>query len=96
MFIAEVTVAKTYPVLYTILVWVGVAVFGFVTFYGTYILSLVDDFPTEAERQIVIEAGAAIMALGTTSLIFLAKSLWRNRDTATRSSQNSPRRPPIL
>jgi hypothetical protein len=27
-------VAKKYPVLYTILVWIGIAAFGFTTFYG--------------------------------------------------------------
>ena len=31
--------AKKYPVLYTTLVWIGIAAFGFVMFCGMYILS---------------------------------------------------------
>ena len=53
--------AKNYPVRYTILVWLGVVAFGFVTFYGIYILSFLPEIPTSeaADRQVVIQAGAA-------------------------------------
>jgi hypothetical protein len=73
--------AKKYPVLYTILVWLGIAAFGSIMFYGMYILSFLSEVPANDEevRQMVIEGGAAIVALGATSLIFLGMSLWRNR-----------------
>jgi threonine/homoserine/homoserine lactone efflux protein len=88
-----VEVAKKYPVLYTILVWIGIAAFGFTTFYGMYILSFLPEIPASEgeERQMLIESGAAIVALGATSLIFLGMSLWRNRGMATVSSRRSPR-----
>ena len=83
--------AKNYPVLYTILVWLGVVAFGFVTFYGIYILSFLPEIPISeaADRQVVMEAGAAIVALGTTSLIFLGMSLWRNRAVSSRTPPKS-------
>jgi len=73
--------AKKYPVLYTILVWIGIAAFGFVMFCGMYILSFLPEIPaSDGEvRQMLIETGAAIFSLGATSLIFLGMSLWRNR-----------------
>jgi len=37
--------AKKYPVLYTILVWIGIAAFGFMMFYGMYILSFLPEIP---------------------------------------------------
>ena len=79
--------AKKYPVLYTILVWIGIAVFGFILFYGIYMLSFLPEIPATdiEERQIFIEAGSAIVALGATSLIFLGLSLWRNRGSSLRS-----------
>lgn len=74
-------VAKKYPVLYTILVWIGIAAFGFMMFYGMYILSFLPEVPaSDGEvRQFFIETGAAIVALGATNLIYLGMSLWRNR-----------------
>jgi hypothetical protein len=77
--------AKKYPVLYTMLVWIGIAAFGFMMFYGMYILSFLPEIPASDEevRQVVIETGAAIVALGATNLIFLGMSLWRNRGIAT-------------
>jgi hypothetical protein len=40
--------------------------------------------PSDEEvRQVFIETGAAIVALGATNLIFLGMSLWRNRGIAT-------------
>ena len=80
--------AKKYPVLYTILVWIGIAAFGFTTFCGMYILSFLPEIPASEgeERQMLIETGAAIAALGAASLIFLGMSLWRNRGMATVSS----------
>jgi hypothetical protein len=85
-------VAKKYPVLYTILVWIGIVAFGFTTFCGMYILSFLPEIPASEgeERQMLIETGAAIVALGATSLIFLGLSLWRN-GAATVSSRRSPR-----
>jgi hypothetical protein len=73
--------AKKYPVLYTILVWIGIAAFGFIMFYGMYILSFLPEIPaSDGEvRQMLVESGAAIFALGASSLIFLGRSLWRNR-----------------
>jgi hypothetical protein len=76
--------AKKYPVLYTILVWIGIAAFGFMMFYGMYILSFLSFLPeipaSDGEvRQLFIETGAAIVALGATNLIYLGMSLWRNR-----------------
>src|SRR5262249_4876170 len=70
-----------YPVLYTILVWIGIAAFGLVMLCGMYILSFVPETPASdgEERQMLIENGAAIVALGATSLIYLGLSLWRNR-----------------
>ena len=77
--------AKKYPVLYTILVWIGIAAFGFMMFYGMYILSFLPEIPaSDGEvRQMLVESGAAIFALGASSLIFLGMSLWRNRLAAT-------------
>jgi threonine/homoserine/homoserine lactone efflux protein len=77
--------AKKYPVLYTILVWIGIATFGFMMFYGMYILSFLPEIPASDEevRRVVIETGAAIVAIGATNLIFLGMSLWRNRGIAT-------------
>jgi hypothetical protein len=74
-------VAKKYPVLYTILVWIGIAAFGFMMFCGIYILSFLPEIPaSDGEvRQMLIENGAAIVALGATSLIYLGMLLWRNR-----------------
>jgi hypothetical protein len=73
--------AKKYPVLYTILVWIGIAAFSFIMFCGIYILSFLSEIPAgDGEvRQMLIENGAAIVALGATSLIYLGMSLWRNR-----------------
>jgi hypothetical protein len=73
--------AKKYPVLYTILVWLGIAAFGSIMFYGMYILSFLSEVPANDEevRQMVIEDGAAIVALGAVGLIFVSTSLWRNR-----------------
>ena len=81
----EREMAKKYPVLYTILVWIGIAAFGFMMFYGMYILSFLPEIPASDEevRQMLIENGAAIVALGATGLIFLGMSLWRNRLAAT-------------
>jgi hypothetical protein len=61
--------AKKYPVLYTILVWIGIAVFGSMMFFGMYILSFVPEIPaSDGEvRQMLIENGAAIVALGATT-----------------------------
>jgi hypothetical protein len=61
--------------------WIGIAAFGFMMFYGMYILSFLLEIPASDEevRQVFIETGAAIVALGATSLIFLGMSLWRNR-----------------
>jgi hypothetical protein len=75
--------AKKNPVLYTILVWIGIMAFGLVMFCGMYILSFVPEIPaSDGEvRQMLIENGAAIVALGATSLIYLGMSLWRNRAT---------------
>ena len=70
--------AKKYPVLYTILVWIGIAAFGFMMFYGMYILSLLPEIPA-SDGEVFIETGAAIVALGATNLIYLGMSLWRNR-----------------
>ena len=86
---ARRVVANKYPVLYTILVWIGTVAFGFTTFYGLYILSFIPEIPAnEPEiREVVIEGGAAIVAIGLTSLIFLAKSLCRNREIAVPSSR---------
>ena len=74
-------VAKKYPVLYTTLVWIGIAAFGFMMFCGTYILSFVPEIPASDRevRQMLVENGAAIVALGVTGLIYLGMSLWRNR-----------------
>ena len=76
--------AKKYPVLYTILVWIGVAAFGSMMFYGMYILSFLPEIPLREgeERQMLIEAGAAIVALGAGSLILIGRSLWRNRGSS--------------
>jgi hypothetical protein len=73
--------AKQYRVFYTILVWIGIAAFGFIMFYGMYILSFLPEIPaSDGEvRQMLVESGAAIFALGASSLIFLGRSLWRNR-----------------
>jgi hypothetical protein len=73
--------AKKYPVLYTILVWIGIAAFGFMMSCGMYIWSFLPEIPASdgEERQMLIKTGAAIIALGATSLIFLGMSLWRNR-----------------
>ena len=73
--------AKKYPVLYTTLVWIGIAAFGFMMFCGTYILSFVPEIPASDRevRQLLVENGAAIVALGVTGLIYLGMSLWRNR-----------------
>jgi hypothetical protein len=75
--------AKKYPVLYTILVWIGIAAFGFMMFCGMYILSFLHEIPASDGEvsQMLVETGAAIFALGATSLIFLGRSLWRNRAT---------------
>ena len=43
--------AKKYPVLYTILVWIGIAAFGFTTFYGMYILSFLPEIPASEGRS---------------------------------------------
>jgi hypothetical protein len=53
-------VAKKYPVLYTILVWIGIVAFGFTTFCGMYILSFLPEIPASEgeERQMLIETGA--------------------------------------
>ena len=77
----ECEVAKKYPALYVILVCIGIVAFGFTMFYGIYILSFLPEMPeTDGEdRQLLIETGAAIVALGAASLIFLGMSLWRNR-----------------
>jgi cytochrome b561 len=77
----EREMAKKYPVLYTILVWIGIAAFGFMMFCGMYILSFLPEIPaSDGEvRQLFIETGAAIVALGATNLIYLGMSLWRNR-----------------
>jgi hypothetical protein len=77
--------AKKYPVLYTTLVWIGIAAFGFIMFYGMYLLSVLPEIPASdgEERQMLIQTGAAIVALGATSLIFLGMSLWRNRGIAS-------------
>jgi predicted cobalt transporter CbtA len=77
--------AKKYPVLYTTLVWIGIAAFSFMMFYGMYILSFLPEIPaSDGEvRQLFIETGAAIVAIGATNLIFLGMSLWRNRGIAT-------------
>ena len=85
--------AKKYPVLYTILVWIGIVAFGFTTFCGMYVLSFLPEIPASEveERQMLIETGAMIAALGAASLIFLGMSLWRNRGMATVSSRRSPR-----
>ena len=82
----EHEMAKKYPVLYTILVWIGIAAFGFIMFNGIYILSFLPDIPASEreERQMLIETGAAIFALGAASLIFLGMSLWRNRGSSLR------------
>src|SRR5262245_43604168 len=63
--------AKKYPVLYTILVWIGIAAFGFMMFWGMYILSFLPEIPaSEREvREMLVENGAAIVALGATVLI---------------------------
>ena len=37
--------AKKYPVLYTILVWIGIAAFGFIMFCGMYIWSFLPEIP---------------------------------------------------
>lgn len=68
--------AKNYPALYTILVWLGIVAFGFMTFYGLYILSFVPEIPISnaSDAEVLIQTGAAI---GATSLIFLSRSLWR-------------------
>jgi hypothetical protein len=73
--------AKKYPVLYTILVWIGIAAFGFMMCCGTYILSFLPEVPASDQevRQMLVENGAAIVALGATGLIYLGMSLWRNR-----------------
>jgi hypothetical protein len=86
-------VAKKYPVLYTILAWIGIVAFGFTTFRGMYVLSFLPEIPASEveERQMLIETGAMIAALGAASLIFLGMSLWRNRGMATVSSRRSPR-----
>jgi hypothetical protein len=57
------------------------AAFGFMMFCGMYILSFLPEIPaSDGEvRQMLIETGAAIVALGATNLIFLGMSLWRNR-----------------
>ena len=85
--------AKKYPVLYTILAWIGIVAFGFTTFCGMYVLSFLPEIPASEgeERQMLIETGAMITALGAASLIFLGMSLWRNRGMATVSSRRSPR-----
>lgn len=85
--------AKNYPVLYTVLVWLGVVVFGFVTFYGVYILSLVPEIPASevTDREVVVQTGAAIVALGATSLVFVGMSLWRNRDMSALTSRTPPK-----
>jgi CheY-like chemotaxis protein len=84
----EREMAKKYPVLYAILVWIGIAAFGFTMFYGMYILSFLPEIPASdgEARQTLIEVGAAIVAIGAASLNFLGISLWRNRshrDVAT-------------
>ena len=58
--------AKKYPVLYTILVWIGIVAFGFTTFCGMYVLSFLPEIPASEveERQMLIETGAMIAALG--------------------------------
>jgi hypothetical protein len=81
----EHEMAKKYPVLYTILVWIGIAAFGFMMFSGLYILSFLSEIPEREGREMLIEAGAAIVALGAASLIFLGMSLWRNRGSSFRS-----------
>ena len=85
--------AKKYPVLYTILAWIGIVAFGFTTFCGMYVLSFLPEIPASEveERQMLIETGAMIAALGAASLIFLGMSLWRNRGMTTVSSRRSPR-----
>jgi hypothetical protein len=86
-------VAKKYPVLYTILVWIGIVAFGLTTFCGMYVLSFLPEIPASEveERQMLIETGAMIAALGAASLIFLGMSLWRNRGMATVFLRRSPR-----
>jgi hypothetical protein len=73
--------AKKYPVLYTILVWIGIPASGFMMFCGMYVWSFLPEIPASdgEERQMLIEAGAVFVSLGATSLIFLGMSLWRNR-----------------
>jgi hypothetical protein len=75
--------AKKYPVLYTILVWIGIAAFGFMMCCVTYILCFLPEIPASDRevRQMLVENGAAIVALGATGLIYLGMSLWRNRAT---------------
>jgi hypothetical protein len=50
-------------------------------FWGMYILSFLPEIPaSEREvREMLVENGAAIVALGATGLIYLGMSLWRNR-----------------
>jgi hypothetical protein len=81
--------AKKYAVLYTILVWIGIAAFGFMMFCGLYILSFLPEIPASGGevRKMLIENGAAIFALGATSLIFLGMSLWRNRAALATADQ---------
>jgi predicted cobalt transporter CbtA len=79
---------KKYPKLYTMLVWSGIAAFGFVMFFGMYILSFLPDIPASdvQERQMLIDTGAVIVAFGATSLIFLGMSLWRDGSRRTKSA----------
>ena len=68
--------------IHTFLVWIGIAAFGFTTFYGMYILSFLPEIPASEgeERQRLIETGAAIVAFGATTLAegaqLATKELW--------------------
>jgi len=75
-------------VLYTTLVWIGIAAFVFTTFCGMYILGFLPEIPASegGKRAPDAHRNRRGVALGATSLIFLGMSLWRNRDMATVSS----------
>ena len=58
--------AKKYPVLYTILVWIGIAAFGFMMFYGMYILSFLPEIPASDGEVRRLGAGSILLMEDTT------------------------------